>query len=455
MRSSILAFLVLLIIIPACYSQERTVDSLITLIDKEKEDTNKVLLMNKLAIQYQYSNPGKGMLLAYKAVTIAKQIKFVKGQGNSLTIIGNTLRIMGYYPEALLYHIEALKLREDINDLRGKGVSYVNMASVYSEQGEEKKALEAILQTKSIADSIHNEPLLASALTNGGDSYEKLGQLASARLFAQSGYNLAERLNDEDLMGINLNNLGNIYAKMGQSALALEFYQSCIPKAMASNNDDLLCETTLAIASILKKNIPPDSALPYAWLSLNVAEKNGSIKRIMNASDFLSKYYKDENRIDSAYEYQKKTALLKDSIFGQAKIKEVQNLIYIEQLRQEVIAENNRIAEEKRKENIKIIGIAAFIPLFFGIVLILSKRRVKPVIIEILGLLGLLLLFEFISLLIHPRVELLAHHNPITMLLVLVCIASVLIPVHHKLEEWVKKKLAHGKPLRRRRKKAP
>jgi hypothetical protein len=59
-----------------------------------------------------------------------------------------------------------------------------------------------------------------------------------------------------------------------------------------------------------------------------------------------------------------------------------------------------------------------------------------------MGILGLLLLFEFISLLLHPYIEKLTNETPVFMVLLLVAIASILVPMHHRLERWMKGKLA-------------
>ena len=61
-----------------------------------------------------------------------------------------------------------------------------------------------------------------------------------------------------------------------------------------------------------------------------------------------------------------------------------------------------------------------------------------------MGLLGLLLMFQFIALLIHPYIEEWTHHTPVFMLLILVAVASLLVPLHHKLEYWVKARVAHA-----------
>lgn len=56
-------------------------------------------------------------------------------------------------------------------------------------------------------------------------------------------------------------------------------------------------------------------------------------------------------------------------------------------------------------------------------------------------MLGLLIVFEFINLLIHPYLITFTNDSPIFMLIVLVVVAALLIPLHHKLEKWIKEKM--------------
>jgi hypothetical protein len=61
--------------------------------------------------------------------------------------------------------------------------------------------------------------------------------------------------------------------------------------------------------------------------------------------------------------------------------------------------------------------------------------------IEFLGVIALLIVFEFLNLLLHPFLERVTHHSPVLMLLALVCIAALLVPLHHKIEHWATTKL--------------
>ena len=47
-------------------------------------------------------------------------------------------------------------------------------------------------------------------------------------------------------------------------------------------------------------------------------------------------------------------------------------------------------------------------------------------------------LFEFVA---SSFLESITHHTPVFMLLALVCIASLLVPMHHKLGKWATRKL--------------
>jgi hypothetical protein len=60
---------------------------------------------------------------------------------------------------------------------------------------------------------------------------------------------------------------------------------------------------------------------------------------------------------------------------------------------------------------------------------------------------ALLIVFEFLNLLLHPFLESITHHNPVLMLLALVCIAALLVPLHHRLEKWAAHKLVEKNKL--------
>ena len=61
--------------------------------------------------------------------------------------------------------------------------------------------------------------------------------------------------------------------------------------------------------------------------------------------------------------------------------------------------------------------------------------------IRFLGVLALLVSFEFITLIIHPYLSSYTNDSPILMLCALVIISAMLIPLHHKIEKWIIEKM--------------
>jgi hypothetical protein len=167
------------------------------------------------------------------------------------------------------------------------------------------------------------------------------------------------------------------------------------------------------------------------------------VKRIANASAFLSAYFKEIGRLDSAYTYQEIMLAAKDSLYSQQKVKEVQNIFFNEKIRQQELKEARAKAEEEREHNLQMVGIAAFIITFMLFLLMVSKRNLNTKTVEILGVIALLMVFEFISLLIHPFIAHITHHQPVFLLMFLVAIAALLVPLHHRLEHWFVAQLSH------------
>ena len=120
----------------------------------------------------------------------------------------------------------------------------------------------------------------------------------------------------------------------------------------------------------------------------------------------------------------------------------MQNLTFNELQRQQQITAEKIAAINQRHNNIQyaiiFIGIISFIVLF----LLLSRSIiVNEKLIEFLGILGLLIVFEFINLVIHPYISTATNHSPLWMLVILVAIAAILVPMHHRIEYWVTHKM--------------
>ncbi len=441
MKSFLIASSLFLFALTSIHAQDSVADSLRQLLTGTKDDTSRVLILAKLSSAYIYSEPDSAMKFAHEGLRLAQKIKYFMGEAWCLNAIGATLMVTGNYPKALETYHEALKLRELINDSAGIAASMTNIGIIYAQQGDYRQALQYLFKAKEIDEALQDERNITSDLLNIGEAYNKMNRIDSALLFTQRAYEMALQHKVEDKMGTVLNNLGNIHSKMANNNLALEFYRLGISFSITRGNKNVLGESYFGIAEIYKKSAQGDSAIYFAKKALITGQESSDPIIVSDAGMLLADLYETANANDSAFHYFKIAVAAKDSVFSEEKVRQVQVLGFNERLRQQEIAEEKARAAKARMDNLQYTGIALFILTFFILLLILSARKVKPGVIEFFGLLGLLLVFEFISVLLDPVIGKFTHHTPVFILLISVAVASLLVPIHHYLTRVVKEKL--------------
>ena len=431
----------------AVLSQKATADSLGKLLTLEKKDTSRVLLMCQLAKAIRGYNPDTAQILSQQALYLARRIDYLEGESQSLGALANTFSKIGNYSRALELNIEKLKLEEKRNKPRNLATVHIAIGVIYREQEEYRKALEYYSKADSVIRENNIENLKYYIALNIGDAYNLLGISDSAFSYFNKSLELAKAFPEKDLVedfiGTSMTGLGHCYLKLGSYENSLINYQTAITYLQSANDDEILCEATLGLANLYKQLNKHDSAAYYATLSVSLAKKDGFLSKELEAAEFLTDHYKKAKKIDSAFTYVSYVESLNDSFNSKSKIRESQVISSNEHFRQLELEENKRQAKKQRFEQLQMLLIAIFIPGFFLITLLLSRVNVHLKLIRLLGVLSLLFLFEYLTLLLHPTVARLTHHTPVFEILIFVAMAAVLIPLHHRLEHWLIHKLIH------------
>lgn len=167
----------------------------------------------------------------------------------------------------------------------------------------------------------------------------------------------------------------------------------------------------------------------------------------MQSCQYLAKYYKKKDNADSALLYLDRMLTMQELIYSREKVKQIENLTLSEEIRQRERIEEKLREENDRKYKLNMLFLGLMIPLFFLLSVFLSQRKIKPRIIEFSGILSLLLVFEYIALFLHPIIVEATHHSPFLEIIILVVIAAVLTPTHHRLEHWLLHTLTHKKQV--------
>lgn len=434
------------------FAQKQKADSLGVLLKAEKSDTGKVKLMWQLADVVSSYNPDTALQLAQRALFSARKIKYTEGESRSLGILAEVFRKIGNYPRALEFNFKKLQLEEKRDKPYNLASAFNNIGIVYVFQEEYRKGLQYYYAADSTVTRYNIEPFKYNIALNLGDVYNRLNISDSAYLYFNKSLQIAEQLQDGDYIGTSMTGLGHTYVKQGNYPLSLTTYKKAMDYLATAGDDDIFCEAALGISSLYQKLNQKDSAIYFASMSLNIAKKDGFLSHELAAAELLTNLYKEARNIDSAFLYVDYVKTLNHSINSRDKIKELQIISSNEQLRQAEMEESKRIAMHERSQQLQLLFIGMFIPFFFLLTVLLSRIKLHVRIIKILGIISLLILFEYLTLLLHPYVVELTHHTPVLEILIFVSIAAILIPTHHRIEHWLIEKLIHKRetkdPLR-------
>ena len=424
------------------YAQKQKADSVSQLLDVEKIDTNKIIYMwQKASYQHSYA-PDSAILIAQKGLLLSKEIKYVEGESRSLGQMANGFLRLGNNAKALEYYIKKLKLEETRNSPYNLSSATMNIGIVYVYEEEYDKAVFYLRKADSLITANQITNLKYGINLNIGDAFDKQNITDSAFLYFSKAQTLAQKMKDQNRIGMAMTGLGHTYLKQHNYSLSLLYYTTGLSYLKGADNEDIICELSLGLADLYQKLNNNDSSIWYAHYCFTLAQKTGFQLRQLDAANFLADLYsKMKSYNDSALVYIKQSKIINKDINSKQKIRESQIISINEQLRQEEIVANIIKLKKERAQQLQLSLIGLFIPVLFVITLLMSRVKVHVRIVRFLGILSLLILFEYLTLLLHPLVVEFTHHTPFFELLIFVTIASLLIPAHHRIEHWLIDKL--------------
>lgn len=169
-------------------SANSEVDSLLNLLTKSKHDTNRVEILNELSFLTRYSNSIHSEKYAIDACSLAKNLKYLKGQGDCKVRLGILSKNKGDFNKAIFYYKEALEIRKNDTNLVSIASIYNNIGLCFTNQNKFKEAIEHFKKGISILNK-KNTPInrvKGSLYNNLSDSYRYMGAFKLAAIYSDS-----------------------------------------------------------------------------------------------------------------------------------------------------------------------------------------------------------------------------------------------------------------------------
>jgi hypothetical protein len=358
--------------------------------------------------------------------------------------IGNYFGNTSDYKQALEYQFKSLSFAEKDNSINDIWLASKETGVTFKRLKNYREALRYLKKAETFLKEAHLEftDAFNRTYTHMSEVFLGVEQPDSALRYVQLANETT--LKEKDAYGYArvLYIFASVYKAKGDIDLAESYYKKCIAFSDAGNIYSPYVNATTDYGQYLFDAKQYNLSKEYALSSFNKAKNARNKLGMIDAAALLRQAYYAINQKDSSYYYSNVKDAYSDSVFNEQQRNQIQNLSFSQQIKEK--EEQARLSEEeqKRKQNIQYtllaLGILAFIILFLA----LSRRHITNTkVIQFLGVVALLVVFEFLNLLLHPFLERITHHSPVLMLLALVCIAALLVPLHHKLEKWATHKL--------------
>jgi tetratricopeptide (TPR) repeat protein len=454
-------------------AQVKTVAEIKNQLTKAKDYKEKFDLLNQLNVVYIQ----QGQTDSLKKVT-KDMLVIAQRSGNDTLLIQGYMNIGTYlvgkadFEAGLEFYFKALRLAEELkltdmmillnNNIGGEyeDLKNFNEALKYSSKVKQLLIDDHKAYTEALQDTVKYKEMLARYRNKDvlrvfnhwhlAFDYLNLNKpdLALHSLDTAQKFILTRKLKDGQVNFINAHikwTYAQVYKQQKNNAAANAHYQEAIKYSDSLNLKTPLVLSLNGYSDFLYQNKQYKLASQYATHALNEARKTDYVLEVINSAAVLSKVYTQLNMPDSANYYYQLKDTYQERAFNQQRISRLQDITFTEQIHQAEEQAKQAELEEQRKHNLQYAGIAIAIISFIVVFLLLSRSSIaSPRAIEFLGVIGLLILFEFVNLLLHPFIGKYTHHSPLLMLGIMVAIAALLVPMHHKLEHWIKHKFISG-----------
>ncbi len=405
-------------------------DTLKSKLANENSLNNRVVLLNKIAEEYQDSDPKLMLYYSKKALVNARNTDNILQIGYAFLNVGNANIILGdynnalehfhsaknlletnhifkrtvdyknalakaygsigvvfseksNYSKALEYYRKSIQVYRETNKLENVGILLNNIGIVYLSQAQEDKALKNFKQCLKIQQKLKN-PSIGITLTNIGNIYNHKNNHEKALIYYSKARHIFKKYPNPRGLGELYNNLGLLASKQNNFVEA-NFYLLKAKKEFENIDDKFgISDTYRYLGEIDFKSKNWEKSIQYYTKSLELSRELGILDQIKNVEYKIFQIFEIQKNDSKALEHYKRYSSIKDSILSEANIRNtVQAEMNFEFDKKELFYKKEQekkeiIYTEKIKDNRQIfIFIVLAVLLLFSFLIILYYRNQK------------------------------------------------------------------------------
>jgi CHAT domain-containing protein/tetratricopeptide (TPR) repeat protein len=232
----------------------------------------------------------------------------------TLTGIGRVYSDLGEQQKALEYYSQSLPLYREAGDRGGEAVTLNNIGGVYSQLGEKQKALEYYSQSLPLRRATGDRRGEAVVLNNIGNVYSQLGEKQKALEHYSQSLPLLRATGDRRGEALTLTNIGLVYSQLGEKQKALEYYSQSLPLSRATGDRGGEALTLNNIGGVYSQLGEKQKALEYYSQSLPLTRAVGDRRVEAATLHNIGNVYSELGEQQKALEYYSQSLPLRRAV---------------------------------------------------------------------------------------------------------------------------------------------
>lgn len=278
-------------------------------------DSNFVNILNEKTYNYWYTNLDSVLLLAEKQLVLSKQINYTLGAIRAHIDFWHVYNDRQDFVRAATHGLEALTLSELIRSQKYLAVSYSNLGLTYQQMSENEVAIEYFNKAYEIDKKRNNLKGIASDFINMATVYSDQGRDSSALKFQLDAFAVKKLLHDDIGCGIAMLGAARSSSKLGLTELAIRRAKEALQFALKANDIEGQAYAYDYIARFSGSDLPLKQSLELSSKSLELA-KQLRLKELERDNYFMLSYnYERSGNIFKAYDYIKRASDLTDTLY--------------------------------------------------------------------------------------------------------------------------------------------
>jgi tetratricopeptide (TPR) repeat protein len=401
-------------------------------------DSLKVFVYSSIGNTYMRK---KDKMLAFRnyleAMNVAERADKFTLLKNSYQNIAGFYSSLDDYERAKDYLYKVLATTKRFNKRIDRLETYNAIGRVYAQAKQYDLAMTFYDRALALADTLSFDLIKLNTYSSITDMYLNSNQWARGLAYLKSKPQLRAFVDNAGFSHNIDQAYGAVYVSLNKLDSAEFYFKRAEPGFQKVGSKQSIFWFYGNVASLYTKKGDYKKALAYSLRAKEISDAIGDLELMRASAQDLDSVYQRLGDFKSAYAYNRQYYVYKDSL---EKLSTEKDLLLMEVENENKRKERDAQLEEQHtrdRHNIQYMGITAAIAGVFIVLVMLGIFSVSHATIRVLGFFAFIFLFEFLILIADNQIHHWTHGEPWKILAIKIGLISVLLPLHHYLEEKV------------------